>query len=80
VPLGRHEETQATVWRDPISWFRRAHLISNPSAFLVGSPGWAKSTLMLRMMPGLSGQGVHPLVYHQPDAAGPGRRLRRLQH
>jgi hypothetical protein len=39
VPLGRHEETQATVCCDPISWFQRAHLISNPSAFILGKPG-----------------------------------------
>ena len=36
VPLGRHEETQATVCCDPISWFQRARLISNPSAFILG--------------------------------------------
>jgi hypothetical protein len=62
VPLGRHEETQATVCCDPISWFQRAHLISNPSAFILGKPGLGKSTLVRRMMLGLSGQGVHPLV------------------
>jgi hypothetical protein len=39
VPLGRHEETQATVCCDPISWFQRARLISNPSAFILGKPG-----------------------------------------
>ena len=62
VPLGRHEETQATVCCDPISWFQRARLISNPSAFLLGKPGLGKSTLVRRMVIGLSGQGVHPLV------------------
>ncbi|CAN7552388.1 ATP/GTP-binding protein [Pseudarthrobacter oxydans] len=62
VPLGRHEETQATVCCDPISWFQRAHLISNPSAFILGKPGLGKSTLVRRMLLGLSGQGVHPLV------------------
>ena len=62
VPLGRHEETQATVCCDPISWFQRARLISNPSAFILGKPGLGKSTLVRRMLIGLSGQGVHPLV------------------
>jgi hypothetical protein len=47
---------------DPISWFQRAHLLSNPSAFVLGKPGLGKSTLVRRMMLGLSGQGVHPLV------------------
>ena len=62
VPLGRHEETHATVCCDPISWFQRARLISNPSAFILGKPGLGKSTLVRRMVIGLSGQGVHPLI------------------
>lgn len=62
VPLGRHEETQATVCCDPISWFQRARLISNPSAFILGLPGLGKSTLVRRMFIGLSAQGVHPLI------------------
>lgn len=62
VPLGRHEETQATVCCDPISWFQRARLISNPSAFILGKPGLGKSTLVRRMFLGLSAQGVHALV------------------
>ena len=62
VPLGRHEETQATVCCDPISWFLRAQLISNPSVFVLGKPGLGKSTLIRRMMLGLTGQGVNPLV------------------
>jgi hypothetical protein len=62
VPIGRHEETQATVCCDPISWFQRAGLISNPSAFVLGKPGLGKSTLVRRMMLGLAGQGTHPLV------------------
>jgi len=62
VPLGRHEETQATVCCDPISWFQRARLISNPSAFILGKPGLGKSTLVRRMFLGLSAQGVHPLI------------------
>lgn len=62
VPIGRHEETQATVCCDPISWFQRARLISNPSAFILGKPGLGKSTLVRRMMLGLAGQGTNPLV------------------
>jgi len=58
VPLGRHEETQATVCCDPISWFQRARLISNPSAFILGKPGLGKSTVVRRMFIGLSAQGV----------------------
>ena len=39
VPLGRHIHTGATLCCDPISWFQRAKLISNPSAFILGKSG-----------------------------------------
>ena len=71
VPLGRHEETQATVCCDPISWFQRARLISNPSAFILGKPG-----------PGEVHRGA-PDVHRPlrpgrppPDPRGPQRRTR----
>ncbi|MDA3145770.1 ATP/GTP-binding protein [Leucobacter sp. UCMA 4100] len=62
VPLGRHIVTGATVCCDPISWFQRAKLISNPSVFVLGKPGLGKSTLIRRMATGLAGYGVMPLV------------------
>lgn len=62
VPLGRHLVTRGTVCCDPISWFQRANLISNPSAFVLGKPGLGKSTLVRRMATGLAGYGVQPLV------------------
>lgn len=62
VPLGRHIHTGATLCCDPISWFQRAKLISNPSAFVLGKPGLGKSTLVRRMALGLAGYGVMPLV------------------
>lgn len=62
VPLGRHIYTGATLCCDPISWFQRAKLISNPSAFVLGKPGLGKSTSVRRMATGLSGYGVMPLV------------------
>lgn len=62
VPLGQHVDTGATVCGDPISWFRSARLISNPSMFVVGLPGLGKSTLISRVCIGLAGQGVTPLV------------------
>ncbi len=36
VPLGRNLLSGATLCCDPISWFQRAKLISNPSAFVLG--------------------------------------------
>lgn len=62
VPLGRHIHTGATLCCDPISWFQRAKLISNPSTFVLGKPGLGKSTIVRRMATGLAGYGVMPLV------------------
>ena len=62
VPLGRHITTGATLCCDPISWFQRAKLISNPSVFVLGKPGLGKSTAVRRMATGLAGYGVLPLV------------------
>lgn len=62
VPLGRNITTGATLCCDPISWFQRANLISNPSVFVLGKPGLGKSTTVVRMGIGLAGYGVMPLV------------------
>jgi len=62
VPVGRHIGTGATLCCDPISWFQRAKLISNPSAFVLGKPGLGKSTMVRRMATGLAGFGALPLV------------------
>ena len=62
VPLGRHLVTGATVCGDPVSWFMRAALISNPSMFTLGLPGLGKSSLTRRMCLGLAGYGVMPMV------------------
>lgn len=62
VPVGRHLATGATVCMDPISWFMRANLISNPSMFTLGLPGLGKSSLTRRICLGLAGYGVLPLI------------------
>lgn len=62
VPIGRNLLTGATLCCDPISWFQRARLISNPSAFVLGKPGLGKSTMVRRMVLGLAGYGVIPFV------------------
>jgi hypothetical protein len=43
VPIGRNILSGATMCCDPISWFMRAKLISNPSAFVLGKPGLGKA-------------------------------------
>jgi hypothetical protein len=62
VPLGRELTSGATLCCDPISWFQRANLIHNPSVLVLGRPGLGKSTLIRRMVVGLAGYGVFPLV------------------
>jgi hypothetical protein len=62
VPVGRHLRTGATLCADPVSWFQRARLISNPSMYVLGLPGLGKSTLVRRTVLGLSAMGVQPLV------------------
>ncbi|MBO8188877.1 ATP/GTP-binding protein [Streptomyces sp. DW4-2] len=77
VPLGQHLHTGATVCGDPLSWFTRARYISNPSLFMLGMPGLGKSTLVNRMLIGLSATGVVPLVLGdlKPDYADTVRAL-----
>lgn len=62
VPVGRELGGGATLCCDPISWFERAGLIHNPSMLLLGKPGLGKSTLIRRMVVGLAGYGVWPMV------------------
>ncbi|MEU6355012.1 ATP/GTP-binding protein [Streptomyces sp. NPDC047072] len=77
VPLGQHLFTGATVCGDPLNWFTRARYISNPSLFMLGMPGLGKSTLINRMLIGLSATGVVPLVLGdlKPDYADTVRAL-----
>ncbi len=62
VPIGRNIMSGATLCCDPISWFQRANLISNPSMFVLGKPGLGKSTITRRMATGLTGYGVQPFI------------------
>jgi len=62
VPLGRNLFTGHAVCFDPLSWFTRARLILNPSAFILGLPALGKSTLTRRLVIGLAGTGATPLV------------------
>ncbi|MEU9019226.1 ATP/GTP-binding protein [Actinomadura sp. NPDC048394] len=62
VPVGRELGGGAALCCDPISWFQRAGLIHNPSVLVLGKPGLGKSTLIRRMVVGLAGYGVFPMV------------------
>ena len=63
VPIGRHLFTHATVCSDPVSWFTRAKLISNPGVVVLGLTGRGKSSLVRRMATGLAAFGVLPVVF-----------------
>ena len=65
VPIGqvrRKQSKGSVVFCDPISWFERAHLISQPSAFILGLPALGKSTLIKHWILGLDFFGVKSLV------------------
>lgn len=62
VPLGTHLFTGATVCFDPISWFTRAGLLMNPSAFVMSIPGIGKSSLARRIVLGLAAFGYHSMI------------------
>lgn len=62
VPLGRNVMTGEPVCCDPISWFMKLRLISNPSAFVMANPGLGKSSLIRRMCMGLCAFGVNPMI------------------
>jgi hypothetical protein len=69
--LGQHVGTSAPVCFDPLSWFHRANLLSNPSAFVLGLPGLGKSTLIRKMVTGSIAGGVTPMILGdlKPDYA-----------
>jgi hypothetical protein len=65
VPIGRVKRKQSkgsVVFCDPVSWFERAHLISQPSAFILGLPALGKSTLIKHWILGLDFFGIKSLV------------------
>jgi hypothetical protein len=62
VPIGHHTENWGTVCFDPISWFRDANLISNPSVAILARPGLGKSALVRHIAIGLCAAGVTPLI------------------
>ncbi|MFP5376291.1 MAG: hypothetical protein ACLGIO_05850, partial [Acidimicrobiia bacterium] len=61
VPIGRHMMWGEVVCMDPFAWLE-AGLVTNPGAFLLGQPGAGKSALIKRLIRGMSGFGVRPLV------------------
>jgi hypothetical protein len=71
VPLGKHQRTAETVCADPVFWFLHGQL-NAPCGFVLGKFGLGKSSLVRRILTGLAGFGVNPLVLSdmRPDYVG----------
>lgn len=61
VPLGQLRGNGAAVCCDPISWFRDG-IVSQPSMFVLGLPAIGKSTLVRRLVWGMSAMGVSAII------------------
>ncbi|PXW25071.1 UNVERIFIED_CONTAM: hypothetical protein DES50_12319 [Williamsia faeni] len=60
--LGENLDTGQALCFDPLNWFHRANLVSNPSVFILGLPGLGKSTLCRKMVTGAIASGVTPMI------------------
>jgi len=61
APMGIDIDTNAPVGCDPIAWFVDG-IINNPSVFILGLPGYGKSTFVRHMLLGMNGRGIVPLI------------------
>jgi len=61
VPIGRHMLWGEVVCLDPLAWLE-AGLVTNTGLFLLGQPGVGKTALAQRLLRGLAGYGVRPLI------------------
>ena len=61
VPIGRHMLWGEVVCLDPLEWLR-AGLVTNPGAFVLGQPGVGKSTIVKRLITGMSACGTKCLI------------------
>jgi hypothetical protein len=76
VPVGRHQTWGEVVCLDPLEWLD-AGLVTNPGMFVLGQPGTGKTSLAQRLIRGMAGYGVRPLVLGdtKPDYSETVRRL-----
>jgi type IV secretory pathway VirB4 component len=61
VPVGRHQLWGQVVCLDPLEWLA-AGLVTNPGIFVLGQPGVGKSTIVKRLITGMTGCGTQTLV------------------
>lgn len=61
VPIGRHMLWGEVVCLDPLEWVRKG-LVTNPGVFVLGQPGVGKSTVVKRLITGMTACGTHALI------------------
>jgi hypothetical protein len=71
VPVGRHQLWGQVVCLDPLEWLT-AGLVTNPGVFVLGQPGVGKSTIVKRLIIGMTGCGTQALIIGdtKPDYTG----------
>jgi hypothetical protein len=71
VPVGRHQLWGQVVCLDPLEWLA-AGLVTNPGVFVLGQPGAGKSTIVKRLIIGMTGCGTQALIIGdtKPDYTG----------
>jgi hypothetical protein len=61
VPIGRHVLWGEVVCLDPLEWLRQG-LVTNPGVFVLGQPGVGKSTVVKRLITGMTAFGTSALI------------------
>ena len=61
VPIGRHLLWGQVVCLDPLDWLN-AGLVTNPGVFVLGQPGVGKSTIVKRLITGMTATGTQTLI------------------
>jgi hypothetical protein len=61
VPIGRHMLWGEVVCLDPLEWLREG-LVTNPGMFVLGQPGVGKSTIVKRLITGMTACGTSALI------------------
>lgn len=71
IPIGRHQLWGQVVCLDPLEWLNHG-LVTNPGVFVLGQPGVGKSTIVKRLITGMTACGTQALIIGdtKPDYTG----------